>query len=114
MLKSTDILMLIDKEIQLIETNFTNDPPPSAVDVLKDLKTEILYQESKLVDEMAKVLSISEMIKKEEKKYAYGKDILSNLKRNDNITRASEGISDKDFVCPLCDGTHGNNAKCQI
>ena len=100
MIKSTTILMLIDKEIQLIETNFNS--PPSAVDVLKDLKAEILYQESKLVDGMAKVLSITEMIKKEEKNYAYGKGILSNLKK------------DKDFVCPLCGGTHGNNAKCQI
>jgi len=112
MLNSKEIIQIIDTEIQFLE-KVLEDPEDVAregyrwiagqIRAYKRIKTEIEYQEGKLINEMAKSLSISEMMKaEEEKKYAYGKGILSNLKQ------------DKDFVCPLCDGTHGNNAKCQI
>ena len=97
MLKSNDMIRIIDSKIETLE------PFSKEVEVLIEVKAEIKYQEDMLINEMATSIQIMELLEKEQKKkYAYGKGILSDLKQ------------DKDFVCPLCDGTHGNNAKCQI
>jgi len=97
MLKSNDMIRIIDSKIETLE------PFSKEVEVLIEVKAEIKYQEDMLINEMATSIQIMELMEKEqEKKYAYGKGILSNLKQ------------DKEFVCPLCDGQHGNNAKCQI
>ena len=96
MINPTKVIQIIDDKIDKLL------PFSKERDILIEVRTEIEYLLSKELDDMDKALSLSKMLKEEEKNYAYGKGILSNLKK------------DKDFVCPLCGGTHGNNAKCQI
>ena len=103
MLNSNDIVQMIDEMIvELSGVNREKEGMPGLgysertinpciIETLEDLKDKIKKEEDKEIDQMAK-----------DNGYAYGKGILSNLKQ------------DKDFVCPLCDGKHGNNAKCQI
>ena len=103
MLKSNRIVTIIDEMVvELSGVNREKEGMPGLsysertinpciITYFEGLKNQIKREEDKEIDQMAK-----------DNGYAYGKGILSNLKQ------------DKDFVCPLCDGKHGNNAKCQI
>lgn len=126
MINPTKVIQIIDDKIDKLL------PFSKERDILIEVRTEIEYLLSKELDDMDKALSLSKMLKEEEKNYAYGKGILSDLKKEDiddmnkELGKMKElgGLlrdflmkdteEDEDFVCPLCDGTHGNNALCQI